>query len=145
MKRQFCSFWMGKLLYGMPVEEVQEVIREQEITRVPLAESRVRGLINLRGKIVTAIDLRADLGVTEEKVDGQRMNVVVSNEDNTVSFLVDSIGDVLDVDEEMFEPVPDSIKSGSEGFVIGVYKLQDGLLHALDAGRCVQVEDGSGK
>ncbi|HUI51531.1 MAG TPA: chemotaxis protein CheW, partial [Terriglobales bacterium] len=60
-RRQFCTFWMGQRLYGMPVEEVQEVIREQAMTRVPLAGAMVRGLINLRGKIVTAIDLRKGL------------------------------------------------------------------------------------
>src|SRR5258708_1573133 len=92
---------MGQRLYGMPVDEVQEVMREQAMTRVPLAGSAVRGLINLRGKIVTAIDLRKGLGLGEEKSKGPLMNVVVSSEEDTVSFLVDAIGHVLDVEECM--------------------------------------------
>jgi purine-binding chemotaxis protein CheW len=140
-RRQFCTFWMGKRLYGMPVDEVQEVMREQTMTRVPLAGSAVRGLINLRGKIVTAIDLRKGLGLGEEKINGPLMNVVVSSEEYTVSFLVDAIGDVLDVGEESFESVPETLQGEARKLVAGVYKLQNGLLHVLDAEKCVQIGD----
>jgi purine-binding chemotaxis protein CheW len=138
-RRQFCTFWMGQRLYGMPVEEVQEVIREQEMTRVPLAGAMVRGLINLRGKIVTAIDLRKGLGLGEQEAKGPLMNVVVSNEDQVVSFLVDAIGDVLDVEEEAFEDIPDTLQGEARHLVTGVYKLGSGLLHVLDAGKCAQL------
>jgi purine-binding chemotaxis protein CheW len=142
--RQFCTFWMGQRLYGMPVEEVQEVMREQVMTRVPLAGSAVRGLINLRGKIVTAIDLRKGLGLGEEKIKGPLMNVVVSSEEYTVSFLVDAIGDVLEVSEEAFEDVPETLQGEARKLVSGVYKLPTGLLHVLDAEKCVQT-GGAGR
>jgi purine-binding chemotaxis protein CheW len=138
-RRQFCTFWMGQRLYGMPVDEVQEVMREQAMTRVPLAGSAVRGLINLRGKIVTAIDLRKGLGLEEEKINGPLMNVVVSSEGYTVSFLVDAIGDVLDVGEESFESVPETLQGEARKLVSGVYKLPNGLLHVLDSEKCVQI------
>jgi purine-binding chemotaxis protein CheW len=136
---------MGQRLYGMPVDEVQEVMREQAMTRVPLAGSAVRGLINLRGRIVTAIDLRRGLGLGEEKINRPLMNVVVSNEESTVSFLVDAIGDVLDVGEESFESVPETLQGGARKLVSGVYKLPDGLLHVLDSEKCVQIGEGEKK
>jgi purine-binding chemotaxis protein CheW len=144
-RRQFCTFWMGQRLYGMPVDEVQEVMREQTMTRVPLAGSAVRGLINLRGKIVTAIDLRKGLGLGEEKFHGPMMNVVVSSEEYTVSFLVDAIGDVLDLGEESFEKVPETLQGEARRLVTGVYKLGSGLLHVLDAEKCVQIGDAGKK
>jgi len=138
-RRQFCTFWMGQRLYGMPVDEVQEVIREQAMTRVPLAGSMVRGLINLRGKIVTAIDLRKGLGLGGQEAQGPLMNVVVSSDDQVVSFLVDAIGDVLDVEAETFEEVPDTLQGEGRELVTGVYKLGEGLLHVLDAAKCAQL------
>jgi len=140
-RRQFCTFWMGQRLYGMPVEEVQEVIREQAMTRVPLAGSMVRGLINLRGKIVTAIDLRKGLGLGDQGAKGPLMNVVVSSEEQVVSFLVDAIGDVLDVEEESFEQIPDTLQGQARQLVGGVYKLGDGLLHVLDSEKCSQLSE----
>jgi purine-binding chemotaxis protein CheW len=144
-RRQFCTFWMGQRLYGVPVEEVQEVMRGQAMTRVPLAGSAVRGLINLRGKIVTAIDLRKGLGLGEERIKGPLMNVVVSNKAYTVSFLVDAIGDVLEVSEEAFEDVPETLQGEARKLVAGVYKLPNGLLHVLDAEKCVQTGDSERK
>jgi len=138
-RRQFCTFWMGQRLYGMPVEEVQEVIREQAMTRVPLAGAMVRGLINLRGKIVTAIDLRKGLGLGDQGCKGPLMNVVVSCDDQVVSFLVDAIGDVLDVEEAAFEDVPDTLQGETRNLVTGVYKLSTGLLHVLHAAKCAQL------
>jgi len=138
-RRQFCTFWMGQRLYGMPVEEVQEVIREQHMTRVPLSGRMVRGLINLRGKIVTAIDLRKGLGLGEQEGNGPLMNVVVNSGEQVVSFLVDAIGDVLDVEEEAFEDVPDTLQGAAGDLVLGVYKLGSGLLHVLDASKCAQL------
>src|SRR5258708_40355475 len=96
---------MGQRLYGMPVDEVQEVMREQAMTQVPLAGSAVRGVINLRGKIVTAIDLRKGLGLGEEKSKGPLMNVGGSREEDKGRFLVDASGDGVDGGGESFESV----------------------------------------
>ena len=105
-RKQFSTFVVDRLLFGVEVEKVQEVIRYQEMTRVPLAPRVVKGLINLRGQIVMAIDLRRRLGLRERAAADLPMNVVVRHDDGAVSFLVDEIGDVLEVDEETFELPP---------------------------------------
>ncbi|MBS2020709.1 MAG: chemotaxis protein CheW, partial [Deltaproteobacteria bacterium] len=92
--RQLCTFLIDGMLFGVDVTNVQEVIRYQEMTRVPLASSTVRGLINLRGQIVTAIDMRARLGLPPRADQALPMNVVASTGDGVVSLLVDEIGDV---------------------------------------------------
>src|ERR1700690_3732725 len=101
---QFCTFYLDKLLFGVELKGVQEVIRSLDMTKVPLAPSVVSGLINLRGQIVTAVDLRRRLELQPRPADALPMNVVVRSEDGSVSLLVDEIGDVVEVDEDTFEP-----------------------------------------
>jgi chemotaxis signal transduction protein len=97
--RQFCTFFVDDLFLGIDVQQIQEVIRYQAMTRVPLAAASISGLINLRGQIVTAIDLRCRLGLPLRKPGESPMNVVVRDGDNVISLLVDRIGDVLEVDD----------------------------------------------
>jgi purine-binding chemotaxis protein CheW len=137
--KQFCTFYVEERLYGIAVEQVQEVLREQPMTRVPLAPDAVRGLINLRGKIVTAVDLRKCLGLEAKGTPGASMNVVLNNTEDTVSLLVDDIGDVVTVEREAFEGLPETLHGDVREFVTGVYKLADGLLHVLDAQRSAAV------
>src|ERR1700722_12168545 len=106
--KQLCTFFVGDGHFGIPVEQVQEVVRPQPITPVPLAPRVVRGLINLRGQILTAIDLRYRLGLGEPGDERELMNVVVRTDDSPVSFLVDEIGEVLDVQEDTFEAPPET-------------------------------------
>ena len=135
--QQFCTFFLKDQFFGVPVEQVQEVIRYQEMTRVPLVPPVIRGLINLRGQIVMALDLRRRFGM-EERPDSQLpMNVVVRTDDGAVSFLVDEIGDVLEVEEESFERPPETLQGHARELVHGVYKLQDRLLLVLDTPRTV--------
>jgi purine-binding chemotaxis protein CheW len=142
--RQYCSFYLDGHFFGVEVMKVQEVLRYQEMTRVPLAPDEVRGLINLRGHIVTAIDMRRRLKFPE-RPDGQEpMNVVVRTEDGEVSLLVDEIGDVLEVDESTFERAPETINREARELVRGVYKLQDKLLLVLDSERVVNLASNSG-
>lgn len=133
---QFCTFFLKNQFFGVPVQEVQEVIRYQEMTRVPLVPPIIRGLINLRGQIVTAIDLRRRFGMQDRSESELPMNVVVRTDDGPVSFLVDEIGDVLEVDDVSFERPPDTMKSGRE-LVRGVYKLEKQLMLVLDTERAV--------
>src|ERR1700753_1262982 len=95
-ERQFCTFFLDKLFFGVEVERVQEVIRYQEMTRVPLSPPVIAGLINLRGQIVTAINLRHQLGLSVRKSDELPMNVVIRRDDGPISLLVDEIGDVVE-------------------------------------------------
>src|SRR5258708_37347598 len=94
---QFCTFYLDHLLFGVELKGVQEVIRSLDVTRVPLAPAAVRGLINLRGQIVTAVDLRQGLELEAAPPDLLPMNVVVRSNDGSVSLLVDEIGDVVEV------------------------------------------------
>jgi purine-binding chemotaxis protein CheW len=141
-RRQFCTFFLGKYFLGVEVERVQEVIRYQAMTRVPLAPTVVRGLINLRGQIVTAVDLRRRLDLPEQPGEILPMNVVVRHADAVVSLLVDEIGDVLEVDEDAFELPPDTLRGSARELVRGSYKLKDRLLIALDTDRVMSFADG---
>jgi purine-binding chemotaxis protein CheW len=136
-RKQFSTFVVDHLLFGVEVEKVQEVIRYQEMTRVPLAPPVVKGLINLRGQIVTAIDLRRRLDLQERATADLPMNVVVRQDDGAVSLLVDEIGDVLEVEEENFEPPPETLRGTPRELVRGVYKLQSRLMHILDTDKVV--------
>ena len=133
--RQLCTFLLDTLLFGIEVTNVQEVIRYQEMTAVPLASSVVRGLINLRGQIVTAIDMRARLSLPERTNGDLPMNVVVRTADGIVSLLVDEIGDVVEVDERSYERAPETMAATFRDVVPGVYKIDGPLLLLLDAER----------
>ncbi len=138
---QFCTFFLDGHFFGVPVQRVQEVIRYQEMTRVPLVPKVVRGLINLRGQIVTAIDLRLRLGMTERPADQLPMNVVVRTDDGALSLLVDEIGDVIEVEEKTFEEPPETLKGMGREMIRGVHKLPDHLLLVLDTERAVNMAD----
>jgi len=129
--QQLCTFFLDGHFFGVPVQQVQEVIRYQEMTRVPLVPRVVRGLINLRGQIVTAVDLRRRLNMAERSTDQLPMNVVVRTPDGAVSLLVDEIGDVLEVPGEAFEPVPSNMPVAQSNLIGGVYKLEGRLLLVL--------------
>jgi purine-binding chemotaxis protein CheW len=137
--RQLCTFYVGDGYFGIPVEQVQEVVRPQPITPVPLAPKVVRGLINLRGQILTAIDLRYRLGLGEPGDPAKLMNVVVRTDDSPVSFLVDEIGEVLDVDEGCFESPPETLQGEMRELIGGAYKLDGRLLLALCTERTISI------
>ena len=137
--RQLCTFYVGDGYFGIPVQQVQEVVRPQPITPVPLAPKVVRGLINLRGQILTAIDLRYRLGLGEPGDPAKLMNVVVRTDDSPVSFLVDEIGEVLDVDEDCFENPPETLQGEMRELIGGAYKLDGRLLLALSAERTISI------
>jgi purine-binding chemotaxis protein CheW len=139
--QQFCTFYVDRQFFGVPVQQVQEVIRYQEMTRVPLVPRVIRGLINLRGQIVVAIDLRRRLNAPERPEDQLPMNVVVRTADGALSLLVDEIGDVLEVQEETFERPPETLQGIARELVLGVHKLPVGLLLILDTEKAVNVAD----
>jgi purine-binding chemotaxis protein CheW len=139
--RQFCTFTLDGNHYGIDVREVQEVIRTQPMTRVPLAPPAVRGLINLRGQIVTAVDLRRRLDLPDRPADRTPVNVVVRTDDGAVSLMVDEIGDVLPVDDDAFERPPETLRGPARDLIRGAYKLDGNLLLVLDTARAVAAGD----
>ncbi len=140
LNRQFATFFMKDLFFGIEVRKVQEVLRAQEMTRVPLAPAVLRGLINLRGQIVAAIDMRQRLSLGPRTADQDPMNMIVRAEDGAVSLLVDEIGDVIDVVAESYEPVPETMAPHLKQLVEGVYKLDGRLLLVLDTERTLQLQ-----
>jgi purine-binding chemotaxis protein CheW len=138
-KQQVCTFYLDGLLFGVDVQGVQEVIRYLEMTRVPRAPEVVEGLINLRGQIVTAVDMRGRLKLTPRPEGALPMNVVVRGDEGAVSLLVDEIGDVLEVDEELFERPPETLQGVAREMIQGAYKLKDQLLLILDIEKAVNV------
>ncbi|MFN7840202.1 MAG: chemotaxis protein CheW [Pirellula sp.] len=109
---QLCTFFLDSQMFGIDVQTVQEVIRYQQMTDIPLAPDAVCGLINLRGQIVTAIDLRKRLGLPSRPEGQLPMNVVVRSDDGAVSLLVDQIGDVQESDLENFASPPETLRGG---------------------------------
>ncbi len=126
-------------MFGIDVQTVQEVIRYQQMTDIPLAPDAVCGLINLRGQIVTAIDLRKRLGLPSRPEGQLPMNVVVRSDDGAVSLLVDQIGDVQESDLENFESPPETLRGGAGQLIRGAYKMKDRLLLILDTERVIDV------
>lgn len=138
--QQFCTFLLDGYLFGVPVPQVQEVIRFHEMTRVPLAHEVVEGMINLRGQIVVAIDLRRRLAL-RERADGELpINVVVRTPDGAVSLLVDEIGEVIEVEQSTFEAPPETLRGEVRSMILGVHKLEHKLLHLLDTEKACQVQ-----
>jgi purine-binding chemotaxis protein CheW len=142
---QVTTFTVCDLLLGLDVRDVQEILRPQEMTPVPLAPGAVEGLINLRGQIVTALDLRERIGLPPRErqlKDGgparRPMNVVVRTGENATSLLVDTIGDVVDVEAETLEPPPDNLNATTRELVKGIHKLDGRLLLLLDLDRTLQ-------
>jgi purine-binding chemotaxis protein CheW len=137
---QYTTFTLGEHLYGVEVERVQEVLRFQQSTPVPLAPAAVGGLINLRGQVVTALDLRTRMGLPERGADQDPINVVVRVGGEAVSLLVDVIGEVVNVTDELFEGPPDTLTGRQRELIRGAYKLDGQLLLALDVDRVVEAE-----
>ncbi|MGD9701940.1 MAG: chemotaxis protein CheW [Acidimicrobiia bacterium] len=130
-----CTFRLGELRVGVDVTQVQEVMRDQQATKVPLVPDVIHGLINLRGEIVTTIDLRRRLGLPAREDSASPMNVVIRTPDGPVALVVDEIDDVIDADEHLFELPPPTLHGVRREFVTGVFKLEHALLLVLDLER----------
>ena len=139
-ERQTATFRLGDGFFGIDVLDVQEVIKVQPMTTVPMAPDSIRGLINLRGQVIPAIDLRNRLGLPPLEGEGHEpMMVVVETTDGLVSLIVDSVGDVLHLSDAHLEAPPQHLVSKLGELCRGVYKLERELLLLLDTERTVEV------
>ncbi len=136
---QLCTFFVGDYHFGVDVLQVQEVLRFHEMTPVPLAPPVVRGLINLRGQIVTALDLRHRLRLAPAAPNVEHANVIVRTNDGAVSLLVDEVGDVIDVGHASFSAPPPTLSSTARTVISGVCKLDRQLLLILDVRRTLDI------
>jgi purine-binding chemotaxis protein CheW len=137
--RQLCTFCLDDLFLGIDVLRIQEIQTPLETTRVPLAPKAVLGLVNLRGQVVTALDLRERFALPPRAEGASPMSVVLRSTDDAIALLVDEVGDIVEVTEEMFERTPETVKAPLADLIAGVYKLNDRLLLALDVERAVAI------
>lgn len=130
--REYVTASIGDQMCGIAVLQVQDVLAPQRITPVPLAPPEVTGSLNLRGRIVTAIDLRIRMGLPERDSSEKTMSIVVEHQNELYSLIVDDVGDVLKVSEKTFERNPATLDPLWRAYSAGVYRLEEGLLVALD-------------
>jgi len=135
----FVSVLIGGQLFGIPVLQVQDVIKPQRITRVPLAPPEVAGSLNLRGRIVTALDIRTRLGLPEIAERKPRMSVVVDHGGELYSLMVDQVGEVLSLSETAFEHNPATLDPRWREVSAGIYRLDAKLLVVLDVARLLDL------
>jgi purine-binding chemotaxis protein CheW len=138
--KQYCTFYVDQGLYGVEVLKVQEVIQFHETTEIPLADPVIRGLMNLRGSIVSSIDLRKRFGLDPRQNGLEPTNVVTQSGSGLVSFEVDRIGDVVEVTEADYEPVPGTLDGEIRRMIEGVYKLEGELLLILNIERVLDLD-----
>jgi purine-binding chemotaxis protein CheW len=139
MSTLYATFLVAGHYLGIDVLEMQEVLRGQRLTPVPLAPEAVEGLINLRGQIVPAIDLRRVLKLAPAEPGQDRFNVVARGHQGPVSLQVDEIGDVVELDTAGCELPPDNVDPAIGCLLRGVYRLKDRLLLVLDTARATEI------
>ncbi|MBL4801355.1 MAG: chemotaxis protein CheW [Emcibacter sp.] len=130
--KDYVTIRLSGQLCGIPVLEVHDVLSEQSITCVPLAPPAVAGVLNLRGRIVTAIDLRKRLGLGELDSDSENMSIVVEFEGEPYSLLIDSVGDVLSFPEDSFERNPVTLDACWQEVSSGIYRMEGELMVILE-------------
>ncbi len=141
MTFQVCSFRVGSLLFGVDVSAVREVLRHQEVNRVPLAPPSVSGLINLRGEIVMAVDVAHRLNIASSAAPLEQENIVLVLQGDVVSLQVDRVGDVLELKAHARHPPPANISPNLQHYLASVAAVDDELLLLLDAQRVADVRD----
>ena len=137
MSSRLVTFTLAGTHFGIDMLRVQEALRGQARTTIPLAEPGIAGFINLRGQVVLTIDLRTRLGIEAPPAELEPMMVVVEVDGEPISLLVDDVGDVIDVADRRLEAPPDTLPASLREAVLGVYQLQDALLLWLDIERAI--------
>jgi purine-binding chemotaxis protein CheW len=137
--RQFCTFYLDHLLFGVESQKIQEVVTYRELRPVPLAPPVVSGLMNLRGQVVVALELRRQLELPDRSADLPPVCLVVHAAGGVVCLLADEVGNVVDVEEESFEPSPETLSPRLRSVILGVHKLEHELMHVLDTDQACEV------
>ncbi len=139
--REFVTMYIDHQLFGIPVLQVQDVLGPQKIARVPLAPKEVAGSLNLRGRIVTAIDVRTRLGLPPSEDKNKNMSVVVEYNGEYYSLLVDQVGEVMGLPATDYEKTPATLDERWREVSDGVYRLKDTLLIVLDVKKFLRIEE----
>ncbi|MBT3238874.1 MAG: chemotaxis protein CheW [Rhodospirillaceae bacterium] len=135
----FVTFYIKGQMFGIPVLQVQDILVPDRIASVPLAPPEVKGSINLRGRIVTVVDVRVRLGLDKRDDDGVSMGVTIEQQNELYTLLVDKVGDVIGLSKEYYENSPSTLDPLWREFASGVYRLDDKLLVVLDVGNLLDM------
>lgn len=136
--KEFVTVKLAGQHLGIPVLSVHDVLKAQNITRIPKAPPSVVGVLNLRGRIVTAVDLRIHLGFEQREEGAETMSVVVEHNGDPFSLLVDSVGEVLALPDDQYEKTPVTLEGRLRSVSTGIYRLEEGLLVVLDVTRLLE-------
>jgi len=134
------TFYIGGALCGMDILMVQEINKHLEMTKVPQAQEYVTGILNLRGEIVTVIDLGIKLGLSSTMISEKTRNIIVNSKDEHVGLLVDSIADVVQADSDKIEPAPANIGGVKGKYFEGVFKTEKSLIGILNVEEVLREE-----
>jgi purine-binding chemotaxis protein CheW len=138
--RQFCTFYLDRLLFGVESQKIQEVVTYRSLRPVPLAPAAVSGLMNLRGQVVVALELRRQLEMPDRASDQSPVCLVVSAANGTVCLLADEVGSVVDVEDRTFEASPETLSRRLRSVIRGVHKLEHELMHVLDTDQACEIQ-----
>ena len=141
--REYVTLTIAGQLFGIPVLTVQDVLGPRDVARIPLADPVIAGSINLRGRIVTVIDMRKRLGLPPRTNDDPGMNVVVEHDGNLYSLQIDAVGEVMSLSAEAYERNPATIDPLWREFSNGIYRLNKNLLIVLDVDRILEIGSGN--
>jgi len=139
--QRYATFFLNSICFGVHVEKVQEVLEYQDITPIPLSPAVLPGIINLRGQILTTIDLKTRLNLSASESSAQPMMMVIRTSEGPMNLLVDKIGGVLDVDPDLFEKPTETLKPAVREVTSHVCKIEKHLLLVLDTERIIQISD----
>lgn len=137
--QEYVTAMIGGQLFGMPIHGVQDVFLPERITRVPLAPSEIAGVLNLRGRIVTLVDMRERLGLAPREKDAMPMAVGVELRGESYGLLIDSIGEVHKLDDTLREPNPTNLDPRLARVSAGIYRLDGQLLVLVDVDRVLEI------
>lgn len=136
---QFCTFYLNQFYFGIAIGEVQEIIRQPPLTRIPFAPPDVCGLINLRGQVLPVVDLPGRIGLRSTLCSLETTyNIIVHTSEDTVSFIVDELGDVLECSSEALNPPPANLDAHLRSFLNGAYQLEQDFLLVLNTPKILE-------
>ena len=141
---ELATFYVGGSLCGMDILKVQEINKLLEMTVVPLAPDYVKGILNLRGQIVTVIDLGNKLKFSDTETNGESRNIIVNSDGEYIGLIVDKIGDVERTDEDNIEPPPANIGGIQGRYFEGVFKKENSLIGILNVEEILKDDDTQG-
>lgn len=140
---EYITVYVGEQLFGIPVTVVQDVFEVQSLTRVPLSVPEVRGVLNLRGRIVTAIDMRIRLGLPTNEEGASRMAVGIEEGGEAFGLMVDSVGEVLSLQAQDVERSPANLDPRWQQVSSGVHRLESDLMVVLDVSKALELQSAS--